>query len=284
MTIPSAAYAAGVAAGEWQADPAQQALLPELDARVARDELALRVLLALERVAQELGLVLTADDRRDRRGLRPANGRIEPHRLGRWRTHADGPRQVHAVSVVHAAKVQHHEVARGQPPLARTGMREGRSRAGSDNRIKSWTGEAGAPHAGFEREGNFGLGHPYVQLGQHAFEHRRQPPRRVPGLVDDLGRVQVAREAELTRGAERAADRAPGLARDAQRAAVCLGDIDHLDFMALAALIARRRSLEERAEQLRQKKSSMPQEAWEREFEQLMIELARVSHRIRAGS
>jgi hypothetical protein len=48
----------------------------------------------------------------------------------------------------------------------------------------------------------------------------------------------------------------------------------------MAALIARRRSLEERAEQLRQKKSSMPQEAWEREFEQLMIELARVSHRI----
>ena len=52
----------------------------------------------------------------------------------------------------------------------------------------------------------------------------------------------------------------------------------------MAALIAKRRALEERAEQLRQKKSSMPQEAWEREFEQLMIELARVSHRIRAGS
>ena len=28
----------------------------------------------------------------------------------------------------------------------------------------------------------------------------------------------------------------------------------------------------------------VPQEAWDREFEQLMIELARVSHRIRAGS
>ena len=28
---PSAAYAAGVAAGDWQADPAQQAVLPELD-------------------------------------------------------------------------------------------------------------------------------------------------------------------------------------------------------------------------------------------------------------
>lgn len=52
----------------------------------------------------------------------------------------------------------------------------------------------------------------------------------------------------------------------------------------LAALLARRQALEEEAEQLRQKKASMPQEEWEREFERLMIELARVSHRIRAGS
>ena len=52
----------------------------------------------------------------------------------------------------------------------------------------------------------------------------------------------------------------------------------------MAALIARRHALEERAEQLRQKKSTMAPEAWEREFEQLMIELARVSHRIRTGS
>lgn len=52
----------------------------------------------------------------------------------------------------------------------------------------------------------------------------------------------------------------------------------------MAALVAKRRSLEERAEVLRQKKSTLAPEAWEREYEQLMIELARVSHRIRAGS
>lgn len=52
----------------------------------------------------------------------------------------------------------------------------------------------------------------------------------------------------------------------------------------MTALVARRRSLEEKAEVLRQKKSTMAPEAWEREYEQLMIELARVSHRIRAGS
>jgi hypothetical protein len=53
---------------------------------------------------------------------------------------------------------------------------------------------------------------------------------------------------------------------------------------ALAALLARRRTLEEEAEALRQQKATLPREQWEREFERLMIELARVSHRIRAGS
>jgi hypothetical protein len=53
---------------------------------------------------------------------------------------------------------------------------------------------------------------------------------------------------------------------------------------ALAALLARRRELEEAAEQLRQQKATMAAEEWERQFERLMIELARVSHKIRAGS
>jgi hypothetical protein len=52
----------------------------------------------------------------------------------------------------------------------------------------------------------------------------------------------------------------------------------------MTALVAKRRALEEKAEVLRQKKSTLAPEAWEREYEQLMIELARVSHRIRAGS
>ena len=44
-----------------------------------------------------------------------------------------------------------------------------------------------------------------------------EPPRGPADLVDDLGRRQVAPEAELAGGAERAADRAADLARDAQR-------------------------------------------------------------------
>ena len=40
---------------------------------------------------------------------------------------------------------------------------------------------------------------------------------RAPDLVEDLGGLEVALEAELAGRAERAADRAAGLARDAQR-------------------------------------------------------------------
>ena len=59
----------------------------------------------------------------------------------------------------------------------------------------------------------------------HAHEHdvgeplpgRDQPARRETYLVDDLGHPEVAPEAELAGRAEWAADRAAGLARDAQR-------------------------------------------------------------------
>ena len=62
----------------------------------------------------------------------------------------------------------------------------------------------------------------------HAHEHdvgqplpgRDQPARRDAHLVDDLGHLEVAPEAELAGRAERAADRAAGLARDAQRVAL----------------------------------------------------------------
>lgn len=53
---------------------------------------------------------------------------------------------------------------------------------------------------------------------------------------------------------------------------------------ALAELLARRRVLEERAEALKLRKPSMAAEEWDREFERLMIELARVSRRIRSRS
>jgi hypothetical protein len=52
----------------------------------------------------------------------------------------------------------------------------------------------------------------------------------------------------------------------------------------LAELLGRRRSLEEQAERLKQQKPTMPLEKWEREFEALMIDLARVSRRIRSRS
>jgi hypothetical protein len=52
----------------------------------------------------------------------------------------------------------------------------------------------------------------------------------------------------------------------------------------LTGLLTRRRLLEEQAERLKQRKPSMPLEQWEREFEALMIELARVSRRIRSRS
>ena len=55
---------------------------------------------------------------------------------------------------------------------------------------------------------------------------------RVPELPDDLGRRQIAVEALLAGGAERAVERATRLRRDAQRAAVVLGDVDHLDRIA----------------------------------------------------
>ena len=52
----------------------------------------------------------------------------------------------------------------------------------------------------------------------------------------------------------------------------------------LTQLLNRRRTLEEDAERLKQRKPTMPIETWEREFETLMIDLARVSRRIRSRS
>ena len=50
-----------------------------------------------------------------------------------------------------------------------------------------------------------------------------QPAGGVADLVDDLGGLEVAPEAELARGTERAAHRAAGLARDAQRVPLARG-------------------------------------------------------------
>lgn len=92
-------------------------------------------------------------------------------------------------------------------------------------------------------------------------------------LLDDTG-DGVGIEATET-GADGALARATYLERDA---AAVEGDPE------LAALLAQRRTLEEQAERLKQRKATMPLEAWEREFEALMIDLARVSKRIRSRS
>ena len=93
-------------------------------------------------------------------------------------------------------------------------------------------------------------------------------------LLDDNG-DGVGVDAAAEKPADGALARATYLERD---------PVEETGGAEMTALLARRRSLEEKAEQLRQKKSTVAPEAWEREYEQLMIELARVSHRIRAGS
>jgi hypothetical protein len=85
----------------------------------------------------------------------------------------------------------------------------------------------------------------------------------------------VGAEATAEKPADGALARATYLERD---------PVEETGGAEMTVLLARRRALEEKAEQLRQKKSTVAPEAWEREYEQLMIELARVSHRIRAGS
>jgi hypothetical protein len=92
-------------------------------------------------------------------------------------------------------------------------------------------------------------------------------------LLDDTG---AGRGTEApTPGADGALARATYLERD---------PLESTSDPAMAALLARRRALEEQAEQLRQKRSTMAPDAWAREFEQLMIELARVSKQIRSSS
>jgi hypothetical protein len=66
------------------------------------------------------------------------------------------------------------------------------------------------------------LAHPHEHdIGQPAAVDG-QSPRGATDLIDDLRRFEVARQAQLPGRAERAADRAAGLRRDAQRVALAL--------------------------------------------------------------
>ena len=64
------------------------------------------------------------------------------------------------------------------------------------------------------------LAHPHEHDVRQALAVRNEAPRREADLVDDLGDLEVAPEPELAGGAERAADGAAGLARDAQGVAL----------------------------------------------------------------
>ena len=132
------------------------------------------------------------------------------------------------------------------------------------------------PAADLDKNGRVSVWELFVYTARRVARHYEQEGLLATErpLLDDSG-DGVGIEAGNDTGTDGALARATYLEREA---------IEVNADAEMAALIARRRSLEERAEQLRQRKSSMPQEAWDREFEQLMIELARVSHRIRAGS
>ena len=132
------------------------------------------------------------------------------------------------------------------------------------------------PAADLDKNGRVSVWELFVYTARRVARHYEQEGLLATErpLLDDSG-DGVGIEAGNDTGTDGALARATYLEREA---------IEVNADAEMAALIAKRRSLEERAEQLRQRKSSMPQEAWDREFEQLMIELARVSHRIRAGS
>jgi len=112
---------------------------------------------------------------------------------------------------------------------------------------------------------NRGVARHFDEQGLLATEH---------ALMDDNG-DGIGADAAAKSPSDGALARATYLERDSAEET---GDA------TMTALVAKRRALEEKAEVLRLKKSTMAPEAWEREYEQLMIELARVSHRIRAGS
>jgi hypothetical protein len=133
----------------------------------------------------------------------------------------------------------------------------------------------GDPAADLDKNGRVSVWELFVRASKGVAAHfERQgllPTERA--VLDDTG-DGTGIEAAGT-GDDGALARATYLERDA--AAV---DADP----ELAQMLGRRRALEEQAERLKQKKSTMPIETWEREFEALMLELARVSRRIRSRS
>ena len=140
----------------------------------------------------------------------------------------------------------------------------------------AWLAALTDPSADLDKNGRVSVWELFVyasrQVARHYTQENLLPTERA--LIDDSG-AGIGLDATAESGNDGALARATYFEREP---AEINADA------AMAALLARRRVLEERAEVLRQHKKTMAPEQWDREFEQLMIELARVSHRIRAGS
>jgi hypothetical protein len=132
------------------------------------------------------------------------------------------------------------------------------------------------PAADLDKNGRVSVWELFVYTSRTVARHYEQQGLLATerAVLDDSGDGAGVEAAEAS-AADGALARATYLERD---------PVEATADAALAALLTRRRELEEAAEALRQKKPTMAPEQWEREFETLMIELARVSHRIRAGS
>ena len=131
------------------------------------------------------------------------------------------------------------------------------------------------PATDLDRNGRISVWEAFVQtsaaVAQYFEEHGQLATEHA--MLDDNG-DHIGRQAE-----------APG--SDGSLARTVYLDADPASLAvdpALAALAARQRSLEEQAEALKLKKRTMPAPQWEAEFEQLMIELARVSRALRQKS
>ena len=140
----------------------------------------------------------------------------------------------------------------------------------------AWLEALTEPAADLDKNGRVSVWELFVYASRQVARHYTQENllSTERALMDDTG-GGIGLDATSDSGADGALARATYLERE---------PVEVNADAAMTALLVRRRALEERAEVLRQQKKTMAPEAWDREFEQLMIELARVSHRIRAGS
>jgi hypothetical protein len=132
------------------------------------------------------------------------------------------------------------------------------------------------PAADLDKNGRVSVWELFVYTSRTVARHYEQEGLLATerALLDDSGDGAGVEAAESS-AADGALARATYLERD---------PVEATADAAMAALLTRRRQLEEAAEALRMKKATTAPEEWEREFETLMVELARVSHRIRTGS